>query len=78
MVEEGVRRGGVGEALAAAAGQLDYTNKVVIHAIDNGFVPHGDLESIKEMCKMTPEHIAQIANAVEISSRDISNTVACR
>ncbi len=59
VVEEGVRRGGVGEALAAAAGQLDYPDKVYIHALANGFVPHGDLESIKKLCCLTAEDIAE-------------------
>ena len=60
VVEEGIKRGGVGEALAAAAGQADYNNTVSIHALQNGFVPHGDLESIKELCGFTAEKIADI------------------
>lgn len=75
VVEEGVRRGGVGEALAAAAGQLDYTNKVFIHALDSGFVPHGDLASIKEMCQMTPEHIARAMSDVAANCNKEEQTV---
>ncbi len=59
VVEEGVRRGGLGEALAAAAGQRDYGNTVSIHALDSGFVPHGDLKSIMELCGFTAEKIAE-------------------
>ena len=51
VVEEGIRRGGVGEALAAAFAERDYKNTVTIHAIENGFVPHGDLANIIKLCK---------------------------
>ena len=60
IVEEGIRRGGVGEAIAAAAGQADYKNTVAIHALESGFVPHGDLESIMDMCGFTAEKIADV------------------
>ena len=59
VVEEGVKRGGVGEALAAAAGQRDYNNTVSIHALESGFVPHGDLPSIMELCGFNAENIAE-------------------
>ncbi|MBR4071997.1 MAG: 1-deoxy-D-xylulose-5-phosphate synthase [Clostridia bacterium] len=59
VVEEGVKRGGVGEAIAAAAGQADYKNTVSIHAIEDGFVPHGDLENIMDLCGFTAEKIAE-------------------
>lgn len=62
VVEEGIRRGGVGEAIASAAGQSDYKNTVSIHALESGFVPHGDLESIMDMCDFTAEKIAHIIN----------------
>ncbi len=64
VVEEGVRRGGVGEAVAAAAGQADYKNTVTIHALDSGFVPHGDLDRIMDLCAFTPEKIAEVINSL--------------
>ncbi len=62
VVEEGIRRGGVGEAIAAAAGQADYKNTVSIHALESGFVPHGDLDSIMELCGFSAEKIAEKIN----------------
>ncbi len=64
VVEEGVKRGGVGEAIAAAAGQADYKNTVTIHALESGFVPHGDIDSIMDLCSFTPEKIANIINSL--------------
>lgn len=57
VVEEGIRRGGVGEALASALAEKDYKNTVTIHAIENGFVPHGDIESIMKHCAMDSRSI---------------------
>lgn len=62
VVEEGIRRGGVGEAIAAAAGQADYKNTVSIHALESGFVPHGDIASIMAFCDLSPEKIAEKIN----------------
>jgi len=64
VVEEGVRRGGVGEAIAAAAGRTDYKNTVSIHALESGFVPHGDLRSIMKLCKLTSDDIAEMINNI--------------
>jgi deoxyxylulose-5-phosphate synthase len=62
VVEEGIKRGGVGEGLASAAGQRDYSNIVSIHALDSGFVPHGDLDSIMDLCGFTAKKIAEKIN----------------
>ncbi len=64
FVEEGIRRGGVGEALASAATEKGYNGKVTVHALDSGFVPHGDLESIMELCNFNAEKIARIADGL--------------
>ncbi len=62
VVEEGLRRGGVGEAIASAAGRYNYSNTVSIHAIENGFVPHGSITEIMQLCKLNSEAIAEIIN----------------
>ncbi len=64
VVEEGIRRGGVGEAIAAAAGEADYKNTVTMHALEDGFVPHGDLASISELCGFTAGKIAEKINSI--------------
>ena len=49
----------INAAIAAAAGQADYKNTVSIHALESGFVPHGDIASIMAFCDLSPEKIAE-------------------
>ena len=54
VFEEGARRGGVGELLAAKLPQKN----VRIHAID-GYLPHGDLNGLYALAGFTPEKMAK-------------------
>ena len=46
ILEEGVQKGGVGETIAALAQQSGLPCRVVIRAVGDEFVPHGDRESL--------------------------------
>ena len=54
VFEEGARRGGVGELLAAGLPRKN----VRIHAID-GYLPHGDLDGLYALAGFTPEKMAK-------------------
>lgn len=60
ILEEGIRSGGIGEKLAAAFAQSDVIKmkKLVIHAIENPLMDHGDLNSLYSYCGFLPEQIA--------------------
>lgn len=57
-LEEGVRSGGVGEAVAAHFARQKKMPPVHIHCVE-GFLPHGDLESLYRQCGFLPEQIAE-------------------
>ncbi len=66
ILEEGIRRGGFGEALEAALKERGMTCRTVVHAIDDGIIPHGDLESLMHLCGFEPNVIAsRIESAAE-------------
>lgn len=51
VLEEGIASGGIGEKMAAHFGE-----RVHVHAI-NGYVPHGDIDTLDKMLGFTPEYI---------------------
>ncbi|MCI8610698.1 MAG: 1-deoxy-D-xylulose-5-phosphate synthase [Clostridiales bacterium] len=57
VLEEGVRSGGVGEAVAAYFARRPEMPPVHIRCVE-GFLPHGDLESLFRLCGFLPEQIA--------------------
>lgn len=57
VLEEGVRSGGVGEAVAADFACRQGMPPVHIRCVE-GFLPHGDLESLFRLCGFLPEQIA--------------------
>ena len=60
VLEEGVRSGGVGETVAAhfARARCREMPPVHIRCVE-GFLPHGDLESLYRQCGFLPEQIAE-------------------
>lgn len=58
--EEAMRRGGVGEAIAAWMSSLPEPIPVRILAVE-GFVPHGDAAALTQMLKLDGESIAEAA-----------------
>ena len=46
ILEEGMRRGGFCERLTAHFTERAYCPKVIIHAVNGEFVPHGDSASL--------------------------------
>lgn len=57
VLEEGVRSGGVGEAVAAYFARNEKLPPVHIRCIE-GFLPHGNMESLFRLCGFLPEQIA--------------------
>lgn len=57
VLEEGVRSGGVGEAVAAYFARDEKLPPVHIRCVE-GFLPHGDMESLFRLCGFLPEQIA--------------------
>ena len=58
VLEEGVRSGGVGEAVAAYFARQEGMPAVHIRCVER-FLPHGDLESLFRLCGFMPEQIAE-------------------
>lgn len=56
-VEDGVKRGGVGEHIASVLANTD--TKVLIKAHENGSVPHGSVNELYSLCKLSGEDIAE-------------------
>lgn len=54
VFEEGIRSGGVGEKLAAAYAGVGSSAKIIVRAID-GYLPHGDVETLSQECGLTAE-----------------------
>lgn len=66
VLEESVRSGGVGEAVAAYFAQREGMPPVHIRCVE-GFLPHGDLQSLFRLCGFLPEQIAEeIANLLAL------------
>ena len=57
VLEEGVRSGGVGEAVAAYFARNEKLPPVHIRCVE-GFLPHGDMENLFRLCGFLPEQIA--------------------
>lgn len=58
IAEEGAFHGGIGERFASFIAQKMCGIMVSVRAID-GFVPHGDLESLLEKCALTPGQLCE-------------------
>ncbi|MBQ7475488.1 MAG: 1-deoxy-D-xylulose-5-phosphate synthase [Clostridia bacterium] len=59
FLEEGIERGGFAEAAAAALAESGYRGKVLVHAVDGDFPPHGDLGFLFEKYGFTSDAIAR-------------------
>lgn len=46
ILEEGMRRGGFGERLCAHFAERAYSPRIVLHAVNGEFIPHGDAYSL--------------------------------
>ena len=58
ILEEGMRRGGFCERLTAHFTERAYCPRVVIHAVNGEFVPHGDSVSLAHRFGFEAEAIA--------------------
>ena len=58
VLEEGVMSGGIGEKLAAMAAEHSCGARVVIRAVDNEYIPHGDRESLLRLFRLDSEQAA--------------------
>ena len=63
-IEEGMRRGGMGEMVASRAKERALDFKLKIKAIDEEFVPHASIQVLKERYGFLPEQIAKDAERV--------------
>lgn len=59
VLEEGVKRGGIGEELAAYHAEKAIGSALHIHAAPNGFIPHGDINSLFKHCGFTAEDVCR-------------------
>lgn len=57
-VEENLKRGGMGEMIAAEAKLRNLEFKIAIKAVDDEFITHGAIEELNERYGFTPEKIA--------------------
>ncbi len=57
VLEEGAKRGGIGEEIAAYFGERGGA-RVCIHAAPAEFIPHGEIDELFEMCGFTAENVA--------------------
>ena len=72
ILEEGLRRGGFVERLSAHFTERGYTPKIVIHAVNGEFVPHGDTANLKKRFGFTPEEIlVRLERAIESGKSDV-------
>ena len=61
VVEEVAANGCVGESVLSALMQQDVAVKARLLNLGNGIVPHGDLSSLRKLCKLDAEHIYETA-----------------
>ncbi|MBR3415492.1 MAG: 1-deoxy-D-xylulose-5-phosphate synthase [Clostridia bacterium] len=59
FIEEGIKRGGFAESAAAYLGASGYKGRVVVHAIEDEFPPHGDLDFLLDKYGFTSDAIAR-------------------
>lgn len=59
ILEEGIRSGGFGERLAAELFRRGSASRVHIHAIEDGFIPHGNTEELFKLCSFEPDTISR-------------------
>lgn len=58
-LEDGIRRGGVGEAIAACLSDSAADTRVLMKAHDNPIVPHGKPDVLYQSCGLDAETVAQ-------------------
>jgi len=58
IVEEGMRRGGMGEAVCAILSETDNAPKTCIIAVE-GFLPHGEISDLYRICGFEAESIVK-------------------
>ncbi len=69
ILEEGMRRGGFCERLSAHFVERGYSPRVVIHAVNGEFVPHGDTEGLMRRFGFTSGEIKlRLERAIEAES----------
>jgi 1-deoxy-D-xylulose-5-phosphate synthase len=61
-LEEGVLRGGFGEAFSALASQKKIEIPVANLGLPNVFIEHGDRKKLFEICGLDPQRIATFVN----------------
>ena len=64
VLEEGVRRGGVGEAIAALCAETAPAQRVVIRAVEDEFIPHGDRKSLLRHLHLDAEAVANEIDSI--------------
>lgn len=57
ILEEGVKRGGIGEMIASHVAEAGLGKTVYCHNAPDGFVCHGDIESLYRHCGFSPEFV---------------------
>ena len=63
VLEEGVRRGGIGEEIAALCAGDTAGSRVLIRAIGDEFIPHGDRESLLRHLHLDADSVASEIDA---------------
>ncbi len=58
-MEDGIRRGGIGEAIAAYSAEINANIKIMIKAHDNPILPHGKPEILYRLSRLDAESVAQ-------------------
>lgn len=58
VLEEGTKRGGIGEAFAAAAAERGSTQQIKICALED-FLTHADTNTLEELCRMDAASVAE-------------------
>lgn len=58
-IEDGIRRGGVGETIAAYLAEIDAETKILIKAHDNPILPHGSTDILYRLSGLDAQSVAQ-------------------
>ena len=58
VLEEGVKRGGIGEMIASYFASATSDKTVFCHNTPDGFISHGDIDSLMAYCNFTPEFVS--------------------
>lgn len=58
--EEGIKKGGIGEQFALKLIERSFKGKIIVKAIDNGFIKQGSVEEIKKELGLDKESIIKV------------------